>query len=204
MPVHTSGPRIYRSVRFKHLVKKAGSASGARPSNISLNLTPFVDMMTILVAFLLMVFSATKLAQVQAGLDLPSTTGSRPKELQDAPVIAITKSDIQFNSESIVTIESVMRDETPGKIEPLFDRLQGAATKIREEIGSPGSKVSDDLKKACEEAKTNVRQKVGHICPDGLAILQADEATDTRLINKVVVTAKIAGFNNLLFAVKNK
>jgi biopolymer transport protein ExbD len=204
MPVHTSGPRLYRSVRFKHLVKKAGSASGARPSNIALNLTPFVDMMTILVAFLLMVFSATKLMQVQANLDLPNTHQGKPKELQDAPVIAITKSDITFNNESIVTIESAMRDETPGKIEALFDRLQGAAGKIRDELGTPGSKISEDLKKACEEAKTNVRQKPGHICPDGLAILQADEGTDTRLINKVVVTAKIAGFNNLLFAVKNK
>jgi len=42
------------------------------------------------------------------------------------------------------------------------------------------------------------------VCPDGLAILQADESTDARLINKIVVTAKAAGFDNLLFAVKNK
>jgi biopolymer transport protein ExbD len=37
-----------------------------------------------------------------------------------------------------------------------------------------------------------------------LAILQADETTDVRLINKIVNTAKAAGFDNLLFAVKNK
>jgi hypothetical protein len=42
------------------------------------------------------------------------------------------------------------------------------------------------------------------VCPEGLAILQADEGTDTRIINKVVLTAKAAGFDNLLFAVKNK
>ena len=58
MPVHAAGPRLYRSVPFKHLVHKSGSAAGARASNISLNLTPFVDMMTILVTFLLMVFSS--------------------------------------------------------------------------------------------------------------------------------------------------
>ena len=58
MPVHSAGPRLYKSVPFKHLVKKAGSASGgAKGSNIALNLTPFVDMMTILVTFLLMVLS---------------------------------------------------------------------------------------------------------------------------------------------------
>ena len=70
MPIHAAGPRTYTSVKFKHLVHKAGSAKESRPMNVSLNLTPFVDMMTILVAFLLMVFSASKLLQVQAGLDV--------------------------------------------------------------------------------------------------------------------------------------
>ena len=58
MAVHAAGPRLYRSIRFHHLVKKTGGHGGARSSNISLNLVPFVDMMTILVCFLLMVFSA--------------------------------------------------------------------------------------------------------------------------------------------------
>ena len=44
----------------------------------------------------------------------------------------------------------------------------------------------------------------GAVLMDGLAILQADETTDARLINKIVNTAKAAGFDNLLFAVKNK
>ena len=61
-----------------------------------------------------------------------------------------------------------------------------------------------DLAKACDDAKNNIRPQPGKICPDGLAILQADESTDARLINKIVNTAKAAGFDNLLFAVKNK
>ena len=72
MPIHSAGPRLYKSVKFKHLVREAGSAAGARAANISLNLTPFVDMMTILVTFLLMVFSSTgQLLQAQKGLELP-------------------------------------------------------------------------------------------------------------------------------------
>jgi len=202
MPVHSAGPRIYGSVKFKHLVKKAGSATGARPTNVSLNLTPFVDMMTILVAFLLMVFSASKLLQVQAGLELPKTDGNKGA-LQDAPVIIVTKSDITFNGEMIATTESVLRDDSPTfKIDALFERLDAAAKKIKEEVGL--GKISEDLKKACEDAKQNVRPQPGHVCPDGLAILEADESTDTRIVNKVVVTAKAAGFDNLLFAVKNK
>jgi biopolymer transport protein ExbD len=103
----------------------------------------------------------------------------------------------------VATVESVLRDDSPTfKIDALFERLDAASKKIKEEVGL--GKMPKDLVKACEEAKQNIRPTPGHICPDGLAILQADEATDVRLINKIVNTAKAAGFDNLLFAVKNK
>ena len=37
-----------------------------------------------------------------------------------------------------------------------------------------------------------------------LAILQADLTTDVRVINKIVNTAKAAGFDHLLFAANKK
>lgn len=202
MPVHAAGPRLYHSVPFKHLVKKTGSASGGRPSNISLNLTPFVDMMTILVTFLLMVFSSTgQLLQAQKGLELPIAESK--DTLQLAPVIIVTRSEITYQGQLIATTESVLRDDSPTfKIDALYERLDAAAKKIKEEVGL--GKLPKDLAKACEEAKQNIRPQPGRICPDGLAILQADESTDVRLINKIVNTAKAAGFDNLLFAVKNK
>jgi len=203
MPVHAAGPRLYHSVPFKHLVKKTGSAgSGAAPSNISLNLTPFVDMMTILVTFLLMVFSSTgQLLQAQKGLELPMAESR--DTLQLAPVIIVTKSEITYQGQLVATTESVLRDDSPTfKIDALFERLDAASKKIKEDVGL--GKLPKDLAKACEDAKQNIRPQPGHICPDGLAILQADETTDVRLINKIVNTAKAAGFDNLLFAVKNK
>ena len=202
MPVKVAGPRLYHSVPFKHLVHKSGSVSGAKASNISLNLTPFVDMMTILVTFLLMVFSSTgQLLQAQKGLELPMAESR--DTLQLAPVIIVTKSEITYQGQLVATVESVMRDDSPTfKIDALFERLDAASKKIKEEIGlGKGDKA---LLKACEEAKQNIRPQPGRICPDGLAILQADETTDVRLINKIVNTAKAAGFDNLLFAVKNK
>ena len=202
MPVHAAGPRLYHSVPFKHLVRKSGSASGSRASNISLNLTPFVDMMTILVTFLLMVFSSTgQLLQAQKGLELPMAESR--DTLQEAPVIIVTKSEITYQGQLVATTESVLRDDSPTfKIDALFERLDAASKKIKEEIGL--GKGDKGLLKACEEAKQNIRPQPGRICPDGLAILQADETTDVRLINKIVITAKAAGFDNLLFAVKNK
>ncbi len=202
MPVHSAGPRIYKSVKFKHLVKKSGSGAGARASNISLNITPFVDMMTILVCFLLMVFSSSgQLLQAQKGLDLPIAESH--DTLQQAPVIIVTKTEITYQGQLVATTESVLRDDSPTfKIDALFERLDAAAKKIKEDVGM--GKLPKDLAKACEDAKQNIRAQAGKICPDGLAILQADETTDVRLINKIVNTAKAAGFDNLLFAVKNK
>lgn len=202
MPVHSAGPRLYRSVKFKHLVRQSGSAAGGRASNISLNLTPFVDMMTILVCFLLMVFSATgQLLQAQKGLDLPIAQSH--DTLQQAPVIIVTKSEITYQGQLVATVDSVLRDDSPTfKIDALFERLDAAAKKIREDVAM--GRQPKDLIKACEDAKSNLRPAPGKICPDGLAILQADESTDARLVNKIVNTAKAAGFDNLLFAVKNK
>jgi biopolymer transport protein ExbD len=202
MPVHSAGPRLYHSVPFKHLVRKSGSVSGAKASNISLNLTPFVDMMTILVTFLLMVFSSTgQLLQAQKGLELPMADSR--DTLQQAPVIIVTRSEITYQGQLVATTESVLRDDSPTfKIDALFERLDAAKKKITEEVSL--GKMPKNLVKACEEAKQGIRPQPGQYCPDGLAILQADESTDVRLINKIVNTAKAAGFDNLLFAVKNK
>lgn len=201
MPIQSAGPRLYRSIKFKHLVRGAGSAAH-RPANISLNLTPFVDMMTILVTFLLMVFSASgELLQAVKGLELP--TALAHDTLQQAPVIIVTKSEITYQGQLVATVDSVMRDDSPTyKIDALFERLEAAARKIREEVIY--GRQAKDLLKSCEDAKQNIRPAPGKICPDGLAILQADESTDGQLINKIVNTAKAAGFDNLLFAVKNK
>jgi biopolymer transport protein ExbD len=202
MPVQSAGPRLYRSIKFKHLVRKVGSAATARAANISLNLTPFVDMMTILVTFLLMVFSAdTTLLTVQKGLVLPIAQSR--ETLQQAPVIIVTKSEITYQGQLVTTVDSVLRDDSPTfKIDALFERLDADAKRIREAVAM--GKLPRDLVKACEDAKSNLRPAPGKICPDGLAILQADESTDVRLVNKIVNTAKAAGFDNLLFAVQNK
>jgi biopolymer transport protein ExbD len=201
VPIQSAGPRLYRSVKFKHLVRGAGSAAH-RPANISLNLTPFVDMMTILVTFLLMVFSASgELLQAVKGLELPNAQAH--DTLQQAPVIIVTKSEITYQGQLVATVDSVMRDDSPTyKIDALFERLDAAAKQIREAVAY--GRQAKDLLKSCEDAKQNIRPLPGKICPDGLAILQADESTDGQLINKIVNTAKAAGFDNLLFAVKNK
>src|SRR3954453_17954154 len=171
MPVHAAGPRLYSSIKFKHLVKHSGSAAASRSPNIALNLTPFGDMMTILVTFLLMVFSSTgQLLQAQKGLDLPIAEAR--ETLQQAPVIIVTKTEITYQGQLVATTDSVLRDDSPTfKIDALFERRDAAAKRIREDVGL--GKQPKDLLKACEDAKSNLRPAPGKICPDGLAILQA-------------------------------
>src|SRR5262249_57591586 len=102
MPVKSAGPRLYHSVRFKHLVKKSGSSASVRGANISLNLTPFVDMMTILVTFLLMVFSSTgQLLQAQKGLELPIADSH--DTLQQPPVTIVTNTALTYQAHLLAT-----------------------------------------------------------------------------------------------------
>lgn len=202
MPVHVAGPRLYKSIPFDHLAK-GGGAGSKRSMNIHLNLTPFVDMMTILVSFLLMVFSATgQILQAQKGLELPKADSK--DVLQTAPVIVITRNEITYQGQHIASVDSVLHDDSPTlRIDALYDRLQDASQKIAQEVRD--GKLSQQAKKSCDDMKNGQRPPAGQeMCPLGLAIVQGDENTDARLINKIVKTAKDAGFDNLLFAIKNK
>lgn len=203
MPVHKAGSRLYSSIKFHHLVRKSGSGSTSRASNISLNLVPFVDMMTMLVCFLLMVFSTSgELLSAQKGLELPGADSK--SALQKAPIIIVTRTEITYQGGLIANVDAVLRDESPTyRIEALYERLEAAARKIKEDVLA--GRVDDKkLLESCEKQRRRERVDPSMLCPDGLAILQADKETDARLINKIVVTAKAAGFDNLLFAVKNK
>jgi biopolymer transport protein ExbD len=202
MPVHVAGPRLYKSIKFDHLAK--GGNSTARASNIHLNLTPFVDMMTILVTFLLMVFSADgTILQAQKGLELPKAD-SRDL-LQQAPVIVLTRNEITYQGQLIASVDSVLHDDSPTlRIDALYERLQSAAKDINDSVVI-GRGISPQVKKACENLKNGIKPAPNTpMCPIGLVIVQGDESTDARVINKVVKTAKDAGFDNLLFAIKNK
>ncbi|MEZ4402624.1 MAG: biopolymer transporter ExbD [Kofleriaceae bacterium] len=202
MPVHKAGSRLYHSVPFKHLAK-GGAGATARSSNVSLNLTPFVDMMTILVTFLLIVFSTSgELIKAQKNLELP--TADTKEQLQEAPIITITRSDLSFQGNLVATVEGLLKDENPQmKIEALFLKLDAFGKKTKEALALGGKGFDKKAKKACDDAKAGIIHKE-FLCPEGLVILQADEDTDARIITMVVTTAKYANFDNVMFAVKKK
>lgn len=193
MPVHAAGPRLYSAIPFKHLAKVKGGG-GAKSANVELNLTPFVDMMTILVTFLLMVFSATgEIITQQAGLELP--TAGQQKNIQRAPVIIITKQSITFNGEHMAEVGSVESDEsTQWKVVELFERLKAE----RRAFDLNFDKLPESQKERCKnpDPKDPIR------CEEGLAILQADKEITAKVISRVLKTANAAGYNNIMFAVE--
>jgi biopolymer transport protein ExbD len=198
MPIHKPGPRLYHSIPFKHLAQVHGG--GGKAVNVALNVTPFVDMMTILVTFLLMVFSASgEILVAQKGLELPDATNK--DLLRRAPVIIVARDAITFNNEMMADPIAIMNDPSPEtRVPELYDRL----TQERQafEVNMRKRPKTDPEKKKCLNEKPDPKPQ--EMCLRGLAILQADKATTAKVLNRVFMTAKEAGYNNLLFAVNRK
>jgi biopolymer transport protein ExbD len=196
MPVHTPGPRLYSSIGFKHLANKEhGGAKGG--GNVNLNLTPFVDMMTILVTFLLMVFSASgEILTQQAGMELPAAV--QQADLQQAPVITVTIQSITFNNLHMAETQSVIDDQAgQWKIGELFDTMQQERQRFKMRFDT----LSDEERRRCDRTPDPSDPLK---CLDGLAILQADKRVTAKVINRVLKTANAAGYTNIMFAVERR
>jgi len=194
MPVHTPGPRLYHSIPFKHLAN-VGHGSGPKGGgNVNLNLTPFVDMMTILVTFLLMVFSASgEILTQQPGMELPSA--AQQAQLQLSPVITVTSQSITFQNEHMAET-SIIEDDTSQtwKIVELFERMN----QERQLFTMNFDKLPSDEQERCINPKADDPRK----CLRGLAILQADKNISAKVISRIIKTANAAGYTNIMFAVE--
>jgi biopolymer transport protein ExbD len=192
MPVHAPGSRLYSSIPFKHLGGARGG--GRKASNVSLNVVPFVDMMTILVTFLLMTFSASgEIIMSQKGVDLPDATNK--DDLRKAPVIVISRDAITFNGEGMGDPRALEADASmEWKIIELYERLRAEKTLFE---------MNFDLLSEAEKDKCRTAQPASdpkNLCLRGLLILQADKSTSAKVINRVLKTAYAADYTNVMFA----
>ena len=89
MPIHAPHAQLYNSVKLEVAKAKLGHA-GRKSSYAALNLVAYIDMMTMLVIFLLMSFSATgEILFVQKNIVLPDAQNWT--DLERAPVIGVSK-----------------------------------------------------------------------------------------------------------------
>lgn len=180
MPIHVPGPRMGESIPFKVLGGKG--KHGRKGVFASLNLTAMVDMMTMLVVFLLMTFSATgEILMVQKGIVLPDAANK--DELIRAPIVTITQDQITFNGEPMADPRTIAQDTSlEWKIIELYERLKVEKTQF-------------ELTSMEEAQKEKLR---------GLIILQADRTVDAKVLNRVMKTAYAAEYPNIMFAINQR
>ncbi len=170
--IHVPGRRLLHGVPLKYVQKKV-SGHGARSTNASLNLTPFIDFLVTIVVFLLMSFSASGEIPVDKNTKLPSAENT--VNMVDAPMVAITGTQI------------------------LVDGVNAGSTRAIEEAGRL-MKI-DELHNVLKNKRELWKQlNPGKPFP-GVVVLQVDKRVPALVVKSVFQTAAFAGYPNVSFMV---
>ncbi len=175
MPIKKPGPRLFRSVRLKTAKKQLTKKSGA-VYDVSLNLTPMIDMFVVLVIFLLMTFSTSgEILFYQKTVELPQARKTEP--LEQAPVVIIDSGQVVLGKFNVGRVAEIADDEN-FEIADLSEKL-------------------NELKKVFSQVHGNAEFP-------GKVIIQADRQISFRVLKKVMYTCTSAGYSNINFAVLPK
>src|ERR1022692_449862 len=114
MPIHPPHAHLYDSVHLEVAKAKLGHA-GRKSLFAPLNLVANIDMMTTLVIFLLMSFSATgEILFVQKNIVLPDA--QHWTELGRAAVIGVSKDVVTLDGSQVATADDLMKMSGPGEL----------------------------------------------------------------------------------------
>src|SRR5437763_16922712 len=106
MPIHAPHSHLYDSVKLEVAKAKLGHA-GRKSSYAALNLVAYIDMMTMLVIFLLMSYSATgEILFVQKNIVIPDA--QKWTDLERAPVVGVCKDVVPLEGYLVATAADVM------------------------------------------------------------------------------------------------
>lgn len=173
--IESPGPHLGHEVPLKFVQK---GAHGKKSGYAELNLTSMVDMLTILVVFLLMTFSASgELLTVSKNIVMPEAQNFR--NLERAAIIAVSNEIVTLDGRPVADAQELNRADTVDwKITDLHDQLV--------------------------TLKNNY--KLLHEGQDfpGTVIVQADKKIDFKILKKVLYTCGVAGYKNVNFAVNEK
>jgi biopolymer transport protein ExbD len=178
MPIHAPHSQLFKSITLESAKAKLGHA-GRKKLYEDLNLVAYIDMMTMLVIFLLMSFSATgEILFVQKNITLPEAQNWT--DLERAPVIALSRDVVTLDGVQVATGDDVAKDPTTGdmKITELHDRL--VTLKNNYKLLHPNEEFN------------------------GIAIIQADKNIEFKALKRVMYSASVAGYNNVNFAVQSR
>jgi biopolymer transport protein ExbD len=158
---------------------RASSLSGGKKSGfVSLNLTPMVDMFTILVIFLIQMFSSDTVT-VTEDVQVPkAVSGSK---LEEAGTLLVVNKDGQITVVNAVVPETELGAPTDVLMPGVSERLK----KIRE--------ADEDLKKRLGTPRDMEKPY------EGILIVQADVKADFKVVRRVLFSANDAGWAKIKF-----
>jgi biopolymer transport protein ExbD len=178
MPVHTPGSRLYSSVKFRRFKGKGG---GHKSIHSELNLTPMIDMFSLLVTFLLQTFSSSgEILFMREDIRLPEAENWT--DLSRAPVIGISQAIITIDGRKVAdTAELLLQSQnpTPGGNPYLVPQLASALEVLKENY-----------------IATNGKEKFL-----GDVIVQSHKGVDFPVVWMVLYSAASVGYDNVSFAV---
>ena len=123
MPIGRPGPRLLRSVALDFVRRRRAVASrnAAAPAG-RLSLTSMIDCMVVVVAFLLMGFSASGECACRRPVGVPfAGSGS---EMIDAPLVTVTRTQILVDGVAAGDLAAVLAAGRPARVDGLFDLLR--------------------------------------------------------------------------------
>jgi biopolymer transport protein ExbD len=178
MPVHTPGSRLFSSVKLKRFKGKGG---GHKNIHSELNLTPMIDMLSMLVVFLLQTFSSSgEILFMREDIRLPEAENWT--DLTRAPVVGISQSIITIDGRKVAdTAELTLMaaNPTPGVNPYLVNNIASALEVQKENF-----------------IAVNGREKF-----KGDIIIQSHKGVDFPVVWMVLYSAANVGYDNVSFAV---
>lgn len=154
------------------------SAGGDGGESLSLNLTPMLDIFSILVTFLLMSYSTDPTQHdVDGNLELPESITIA--SMDEVPAVIINRKEILVNNKSLVTLES-------GKI-PAAELNQGAINSVYKalvEIQEANKLAAKELASATDDKKSKPPQ----------ITVEMDKSHNFELMRRIMLSGQQAEF----------
>ena len=173
MAIQKPKPQLLTTIPLK-FVRTRVAGHGRKSVDHTIPLIPFIDFLIVLVIFLLMSFSASgELVAHQPTIIMPDAATT--EALETAPIISIDHRVITLNGNRIADTQTQGQSSEVNPIEPL---VQGLDTERR-------------TWETLHPTELFNRQ----------AIIQADREIDFRVLKKIMLSAALAGYSQISFAV---
>ncbi len=151
------------------------SAGGGNGDSLELNLTPMLDIFSILVTFLLMSYSTDPINHdIDANLELPASMTL--VTLDEVPSITVTRNEVKVNDKKVTTIVN-------GDV-PESDRQQGAIFPLYEEL----VKLAEANKKIQAKRGEEQKKKLDTLT------MEMDKEHNFKLLKRIMLSAQQAEF----------